>query len=93
MIAELSPTLQYATQISMWILSLSVVLACYRIIRGPSLPDRILALDLIAVLVIGIIGVYCVMMENLKLMDLATVLALMAFVGTIAFSRYVEKSG
>ena len=73
------------------LLTVAVVLAFVRLVRGPSLADRVVALDLMATLVMGIIAVYAIATNAAVLLDLAIVLALLSFLGTVAFARYVEK--
>jgi multicomponent Na+:H+ antiporter subunit F len=73
------------------LLSLAVVMAFVRLARGPSLPDRVVALDLIATLSMGMIAVYAIITNQPVLLDVAIVLALLAFLGTVAFARYLEK--
>jgi multicomponent Na+:H+ antiporter subunit F len=81
------------TEILSGILVVAVVLAFIRLARGPSLPDRAVALDLVATIVIGLIGVYAVMTSEARFLDLAVVLALIAFLGTVAFARFIAKGG
>jgi len=81
------------TEILSGILVVAVVLAFIRLARGPSLPDRAVALDLVATIVIGLIGVYAVMTREARFLDLAVVLALIAFLGTVAFARFIAKGG
>ncbi len=71
----------------------SLFLALLRLIRGPSLPDRVVALDLIAITAVGLIGVYSVSTRQPIYIDEAMVLALIAFLGTSAFAHYIEKGG
>jgi multicomponent Na+:H+ antiporter subunit F len=73
------------------ILVLAVILAFIRLLRGPKLPSRVIALDMTAVLGIGIIVVYAVLKDQPVLIDVGAVLALVSFLGTIAFAAYVEK--
>jgi multicomponent Na+:H+ antiporter subunit F len=73
-------------------LSLSLVLAFWRLVRGPSLPDRVVALELIATLSIGFIAVYDVITDEAVFLDVAIVLALVGFLGAVAFSRYIQRS-
>lgn len=75
------------------ILDLALFLAFVRLVRGPSLPDRVVALDLIASLVVGIIAVYDILTEQPVYLDVAIALALVAFLGTVAFARYLERGG
>lgn len=74
------------------LLSLAMVLAFIRLVRGPSLPDRVVALDLIATLAMGMIAVYAMARNQPVLLDVAIVLALLSFLGTVAFARYLERS-
>lgn len=70
---------------------LAMVLAFIRLVLGPSLPDRVVALDLIGVITVGVIAAYDILTEQPVLLDAATVVALVAFLGTVAFARYVER--
>lgn len=72
-------------------LGLAIVLAFIRLLAGPSLPDRVVALDLITTIGIGIIAAYGVGAEQPVYLDVAIVVALISFVGTIAFAAYVER--
>ncbi|MGE9311923.1 monovalent cation/H+ antiporter complex subunit F [Niabella sp. CJ426] len=73
------------------ILTLSVVLVFIRLFKGPAIVDRVIALDLIITIGIGIITVYSIRQNQKILLDVAIILALIAFLGTIAFSYYIEK--
>lgn len=73
------------------VLGLSLVLVLVRLLRGPSLSDRVIALDMLSFIAIGVIAVYTVATQSAVMMDAALVLALIAFLGTVAFARYVER--
>ena len=73
------------------LLAFGVTFAFISLLRGPSLPGRVIALDMMSVLGIGIIVVYAVITDQPVFVDVATVLALVSFLGTVAFSAYVEK--
>jgi multicomponent Na+:H+ antiporter subunit F len=73
------------------LLIIALFLAMFRLVRGPSLPDRVVALDLIAITAVGLIGVYSVNTGQPIYLDEAMVLALIAFLGTTAFAHYIEK--
>jgi multicomponent Na+:H+ antiporter subunit F len=75
------------------VMGLSVLLALIRLLRGPSLPDRVVALDLIAVLLVGMIGVFAIYQDEAIILRNAIVLALLAFLGTVAFAYFVGKGG
>jgi len=72
-------------------LGVAVVLTFIRLYRGPKLADRVIALDLLAIESIGIIVNYAMALNRQMLIDVAIVLALLAFLGTVAFARYLEK--
>ncbi|MBA4298953.1 multicomponent Na+:H+ antiporter subunit F [Algoriphagus alkaliphilus] len=73
------------------ILTLSVILIFYRFLKGPSISDRVIALDLLITTGIGIIAVYSIIVNQSTFLDIAMILALIAFLSTVAFSYYLEK--
>lgn len=73
------------------LLTAAFFLAFIRLVRGPSLPDRVVALDLMATLAVGYMAVYAVDTGQAMFLDVAVVLALIAFLGTVAFARFIEK--
>lgn len=74
------------------ILTLSFALAFVRLLRGPSLPDRVVAIDLLTTLSIGIIATYAIATGETAFLDVAIVLALIAFLTTVAFAYYIERT-
>jgi multicomponent Na+:H+ antiporter subunit F len=80
-----------AGTIALALLVAALFISFYRLVRGPSLPDRVVALDLFGTLSVGFIAVYSIISDQPVFLDVAIVLALIAFLGTIAFARYVEK--
>jgi multicomponent Na+:H+ antiporter subunit F len=73
------------------VITLSVALSFVRLVRGPSLPDRVVALDLMTTLGIAVIGVYAIWIDEAIFIDIAVVVALISFLGTIAFAYYVQR--
>lgn len=73
------------------VLSVGIVLAFVRLIMGPSIPDRLVALDLLTTIGVGMAALYAVAFNQPVYLDVAIVLALVAFLGTVTFARYVEK--
>jgi len=73
------------------ILSLSVLLILWRFIKGPSIVDRVIALDLIITTGIGFIAAYSILTNRPSFLDVSMILALIAFLGTVAFSYYIQK--
>lgn len=73
------------------VLTLAVFLTLIRLVRGPTLPDRVVALDLMTTLGIGVIAAYAIFYDEPIFLDVALVVALVSFLGTIAFAYYVER--
>jgi len=74
-------------------LSVAMLLAVVRLIRGPSLPDRVVALDLVITISVGILATHAVIARDVAILDAGIVAALIAFLGTVAFASYLERGG
>jgi len=83
--------LELATQGALTTVGIALLLAVFRLIKGPTLPDRVVAMDLIGVLVVGLIVVMAAASGVRAMLDAAIVIALIGFVGTIAYATYVER--
>lgn len=81
--------LQLACLVAIGLLILAMVCAVIRLIRGPNLGDRILALDLITVLGAGFVGAIAVLTGFSLYIDVAVALALVSFLSTVALARYL----
>jgi multicomponent Na+:H+ antiporter subunit F len=74
-------------------ISISLVLYLVRAILGPSVNDRILALDAIGVTLVGFIGLIMILQNTIAYSDVALVLGILAFVGTVTLSKFIERGG
>ncbi len=83
--------LELATRFALVTLGLALLIAVVRLVKGPTLPDRIVAMDLIGVLVVGLIVVLAASTGIRATLDAAIVIALIGFVGTVAYATYVER--
>ncbi len=81
----------YLNYVIIPILSFSTLLVFVRFLKGPNLSDRVIALDLMITIGIGIIAIYSITNDKATFLDIAMILALIAFLGTVAFSYYLEK--
>lgn len=81
----------YLYYIILPVLAISVLIIFIRFIKGPSLSDRVVSLDLLITSGVGIIAVYSIITHQPAFLDIAMVVALIAFLGTVAFSYYLEK--
>lgn len=78
-------------EIVLVMLAAGLLVTFARLALGPTLPDRVVAMDLIGVLAVGIIVVSAALTAQQALLDAAIVIALIGFVATIAYARYVER--
>ena len=80
-----------ATDIAMFMLALAAVIALIRLLRGPSLPDRVVATDLLGTLTVGLLVVGAASSGQRAVLDAALIIALIAFVSNIAYARFIER--
>jgi multicomponent Na+:H+ antiporter subunit F len=81
--------LQWTTLIALILLGLALLVSVVRIIIGPTLADRVLALDLLTVVAMGFVGAIAIRTGQMLYLDIAIALALLGFLATIALARYV----
>lgn len=79
--------------LSLIILLVAFLLTIVRIIKGPTLPDRILALDMLVAIGIGFIAVIAVKTNYYLYVDIAISLGLVGFLATVAFARFILRQG
>jgi multicomponent Na+:H+ antiporter subunit F len=87
----MSPVLAYAIYISFFCLTISLFLGLYRLLTGPTLPDRIVVMDLVASLSIGLIATYIIATGQAVFLNVAVAIALLVFMGNIAFAKYLIR--
>lgn len=85
--------LSLATTTALGILLLGLLLCLIRLLRGPTLSDRILALDTMTILALAFICVIAIKTSVFLYLDIAISIGLVGFLATIAFARYVQQRG
>jgi multicomponent Na+:H+ antiporter subunit F len=70
---------------------LAIGLLLYRVVVGPTLPDRAIALDTIGVNLISAIAIVSIVINTKAFLEAILILGILAFIGTIAFSKYIER--
>lgn len=83
--------LEVTVAIVLVLLAGGILVAVVRLLKGPTLPDRVVAIDLIATQSVAMLASAAIAFNEPALLQPALVLTLIAFVGTIAFARYVAK--
>ena len=91
MTVETGSLLDIALGIGFALLVAAMVLAFLRLALGPSLPDRVVALDLITVLAVAFSALFAVSSDEPAYLDVAIALALVAFLATVALARFAER--
>ena len=71
------------------VLAVAFAVACVRLVRGPTLPDRVVALELITTIFVGVVAVWAIVSRQTVYLDVGIVLALVGFLSAVAFARYM----
>jgi len=79
--------------VAMFMLALAAAIAFVRLLRGPSLPDRVVAMDLLGTLTVGLLVVGAAASAQRAFLDAAIIIALIGFVSNIAYARFIERRG
>lgn len=82
-----------APEVLLACLAVPLLLGFVRLVLGPSVADRVVALDFMTAVAVAFAGVWAIATANPVFLDVAMVLALITFVGTVAFARYLERRG
>lgn len=73
------------------ILSIAMLMCLYRVIKGPSMSDRVIALDTIGINLISITAVISIMHRTDAYVEVILLIGILTFIGTIAFSKFIER--
>ena len=77
--------------LSLSLFMVAIALLLYRVVKGPSKPDRAIALDTIGVNLISAIAIVSIVLKTKAFLEAILILGILAFIGTIAFSKYIER--
>ena len=88
----MTPVLSTAIDISFVLVMLGIVGGFIRLVKGPSLSDRVVALDMMTVLIVSFCGLYAMLSEETAFLDVAIVVAIIGFLATVALARFVERA-
>jgi len=80
-----------AAYIAIVMIIISTLLTLVRFIKGPSLPDRIISLDLFSANLLAILAIYSVLAGEKAYLNVALIMSLIAFVGTMTFAYYLVQ--
>lgn len=80
-----------AVKIAILCMSIAILGLIYRLIKGPSMPDRIIALDAIGINLVAIVALVSIFLDTNAFLEVILLLGILSFIGTVAFSKYLEK--
>ncbi|WLV24684.1 Na(+)/H(+) antiporter subunit F1 [Aciduricibacillus chroicocephali] len=83
--------INYILIVSVTLFTIAIALALLRIILGPTIPDRVVAMDMMGVNVISVIATVTVLFKTKAFLESILVIGLLAFISTIALSRFIER--
>lgn len=83
--------IDYILKAALVLFMVAIALSLVRVIKGPSLPDRAIALDTIGVNLISTIAIISIVLKTKAFLEAILILGILAFIGTIAFSKYIER--
>ncbi|MEM6356683.1 MAG: cation:proton antiporter [Pseudomonadota bacterium] len=83
--------LAWGTSICGTLIAAGILCTVWRLVKGETLPDRVVALDLLSMQLTALLVVFAVAVRNAAYIDAAIALALISFLSTVAFARYVER--
>ena len=83
--------LNWSLFLGLMMLMISSILVMIRFLKGPDIPHRIIAFDLLAIILMGVIILYSILVSRDVFLDVAIIMALIAFLGTVAYAKYLEK--
>ena len=75
----------------LWMFALALAFAAFRLLRGPTLPDRILALDTLYINAVALLVLLGLRYDSTLYFEAALVVALLGFIGTVALSKYLVR--
>jgi multicomponent Na+:H+ antiporter subunit F len=85
--------MQASINLALVMVGIAISIGFVRLAKGPSLADRVVALDMMTTAVIGVCGLYAVRTESEAFLDIAVALALVSFLSVVALARYAERLG
>ena len=91
MAEQVMPSVPFLVALTM--LAVAAGLTFIRLAMGPTLPDRVIAIDLIGVVLVCMLVLMAGVTAQQAFLDVAMVIALISFVGTVAYARYIEREG
>jgi len=88
----IAPVLLATAYVALAGLSLGMILCLWRLVRGPTLADRVLAADLLALHVVGVVVVLTIYLHDMVFFEAALAVGILGFVSTVGFAQYIHAT-
>lgn len=76
---------------SLILLNFSILATIYRLVKGPSAPDRVQALDALGINIISGVAIFSILLRSTGFFEVILLIGILSFIGTIAFARFIER--
>ncbi|PBB06822.1 Na(+)/H(+) antiporter subunit F1 [Salimicrobium humidisoli] len=83
--------MEISTQVAIAGVGISIFMLLYRVIKGPTNPDRAVALDVMGITLMALAGLVTILLVTTKLNDVVLLIGILLFIGTIALAKFIEK--
>ncbi|MCC6006046.1 MAG: cation:proton antiporter [Rhodobacteraceae bacterium] len=83
--------LAFSVELAFGLVLIAILLCFVRLVRGPSLADRVVALDMMTILIISVCALFTLVVDDPAFLDIVLVMALIGFLATVALARYAER--
>lgn len=83
--------LEIIIKLSLLFLAIAMLGLIYRVIKGPTTPDRVIALDAIGVNLVAVVALLSIVLKTHAFLEIILLIGIIAFIGTVTFSKYLEK--
>lgn len=77
--------------ISLLLISMAFVGLLYRLVKGPTVADRVVALDALGVSLVSIVGLLSLILDTEFFLEIILLLSILSFIGTTAFAKFIER--
>lgn len=85
--------IHFILMLSVSIMAVAIAVCAWRLLKGPSLSDRVAALDTIGINLLAMVAVLSVLLRTQAFIEVILLIGVLSFIGTTAFARYIERGG
>jgi multicomponent Na+:H+ antiporter subunit F len=83
--------INFILMLSLSVMVISIAICAWRLVKGPSLPDRVAALDTIGINLLAMVAVLSILFRTQAFIEYILLIGILSFIGTMALARYIER--